>query len=136
MRIEVIVREVSKDDESIYGLGPGNERIFRGRPLREFLARIDASGYVEMPLPAGPLAATGRVATTSDPGFSLIGPRVDPDVEVKVRDEGTVLVSLQKWRDRDPDNTYLQLAFQFNPTDQEEREAVLRATPGDMMRPR
>jgi hypothetical protein len=136
VRIEVIVREVSKDDESMYGLGPDNERIFRGRPLREFLARIDANGYVEMPLPAGPLAATGRPATTTNPGFSLIGSRVDPEVEVKVRDEGTVLVSLRKWRDRDPDNTYLQLAFQFNPTDEEEQEAVLRATQEDLMRPR
>jgi hypothetical protein len=30
-------------------------------------------------------------------------------------DEGTVRISIAKWRDRDPDNTFLRVGFQLMP---------------------
>jgi hypothetical protein len=125
MRIIAIVREVSKEDKSLYAVGPEGP-MFMGHPLRDFLSRMDADGYISVPLPPGPLGAVKPV-TTADPELSLTNPQVDPDVHIEIVDERTLRVSIAKWRDRDPDNTFLRVAFQFTPTTEAERAAIINS---------
>lgn len=128
MKIEAIVREVSRDDKSLYADGPDGAPMFIGHPLRDYLARMTEDGYVDLPFhPVVRSRPPEEGVATAHPGLSLANDRVDPDVTLDVVDAETVRVSLQKWRGRDPDNTFRMIGFQFSPTDAAERAAVLRA---------
>jgi hypothetical protein len=128
VRIEAIVHEVSADDRSQYAVGPDGKPMFMAHPLKDYLSRMDADGFITMPVPPGPLAHVDAV-TTAHPGLVLASSRVDKDAHIEIVDEQTVKVSIAKWRDRDPDKTFLRVAFQFMPTTDSERSAIIKATP-------
>jgi hypothetical protein len=66
MRIETVVSEVDLEDEANWSVGPDGERVLMGRPLSDYLPRIiENGGYIDFPLPTGPLATSGRPARTS-----------------------------------------------------------------------
>ena len=116
MKINAIIRTVSRDDQALYGKGIDGKQQFVGHPLRDYLARKDADGFVSMPLPAGLLATFGSSLTTADAAFSL-GEQVESGIDVRIAGPGTVRFSLDKWRGCDPDNTFLLVAFAITPRD-------------------
>jgi hypothetical protein len=116
MKINPIIRTVSRDDQALYGKGIDGKRQVVGHPLRDYLARKDADGFVSMPLPARLLAELGSSLTTADAGFSL-GEQIERGIDVRIAGPGMVRFSLDKWRDCDPDNTFLLVAFAITPRD-------------------
>ena len=125
MRITAIVREVSREDKSLYAVSPEGP-MFMGHPLRDYLSQMDDDGFIRVPLPPGPLGGA-NAATTAHPNLSLANPEVDRDAHVEIVDERTLRVSIAKWRDRDPDTTFLRIAFQFTPTTEAERTAIINS---------
>jgi hypothetical protein len=127
MEIHAIVREVSRDDTSLYAFNDDGTRRFMGRPLRDYLPLMSSEGCIDLPLEAGPLEALGEEVTTVNRRLCLVNSQVDPDVTLEVVDAHTVRMSLDKWRGRDPDNTFLMIAFLLLASDDTEREAMKRA---------
>jgi hypothetical protein len=121
MRIDAIVREVSPADDANYATGPHGERVFMGHPLSDYLPRmLRNDGYLEVPLPPGPLAGGGA------PQLNLAGPKVEEGVTMQAIAADTVRISLKKFLHRDPDTTFLRIAFEFHPSDQAELDEMVR----------
>ena len=98
MRIDAVVREVSPDDESNYAVGPKGERRFMGHPLSDYLPRmLENDGFIDVPLPPGPLAPSGTRATTASPELNLAGPKVEDGVSLQAVAANTVRISLRKF---------------------------------------
>jgi hypothetical protein len=126
MRVIAFVREVSPDDESMYRPGPDGS-IFMGYPLRNYLSNMDADGYIRVPLPPGARVEADSPAAAA-PEMSLVNAHVDPDVHIDMIDASTVRISIAKWRERDPDNTFLRVGFQLMPASEAERAALDAST--------
>lgn len=116
MKINAIIRTVSRDDRSLNSNGLDGKHAFMGHPLRDYQARKDADGFVSMQLPAKVLTEMGSSLTTADVTFSL-GEQVEHGIDVRIAGANMVRFSLDKWRDCDPDNTFLLVAFAITPRD-------------------
>ena len=116
MKINAIIRSVSRDDRSLFGKDPDGKQRFIGHPLRDYQARRDADGFVNMPLPPSVLAQLGSSLTTGHPGFSVTE-HVEHGIDVRVAGPHMVRFSLDKWRDCDPDTTFLLVGFKITPHD-------------------
>jgi hypothetical protein len=129
VRYEAIVRQVDRDDPSMWDQGPDGRQVFMGRPLREFLDMADSDGTIRLPMPTGLSIPGGEppqvVLRTDDVEDGTALQQVGPD---------TVRVSLRKWLHRDPDRTFLQIAWRFQPTNDAERAALEAANPTDVGR--
>jgi hypothetical protein len=118
VRFEAIVRQVDRDDPSMWDEGPNGRQVFMGRPLREFLAEMaQKDGCIDIPRPVGDAEIAFH---TSD---------VDDSADPTIVDPRSVRVSLRKWRHRDPDTTYLQIGWRLIATDDTERAAMSGADP-------
>lgn len=115
MKINTIIRTVSRDDRSLHGKGPDGKQMFFGHPLRDYQALKDADGFVNMPLPSA-LRDELPSVTTAHPAFSMTG-QVEHGIELKVAGPHMLRFSLDKWRDCDPDTTFLLVAFMITPND-------------------
>jgi hypothetical protein len=115
VEIRLMAREA--DPSEIVEDRDGAERR-RGTPLRNFLDRMNANdGWVDVHIttlakidPAtAKVAGSLKTVTTSSPVVKL--DTVSADVPMRVVDDATVQINLNRWRDRDPDSTYLVVGW-------------------------
>lgn len=116
MKINAIIRSVSRDDQSMYARDLDGKQRFIGHPLRDYQSRKDADGFVSMPLPPSVLEKLGSSATMAHPAFWATE-QIEHGIEIQVAGPSMMRFSLDKWRDCDPDTTFLLVAFMITPHD-------------------
>lgn len=121
MLLRLTVQEVFLDDEDQYGLDEHGNRMFHGIALQSLLDEMRVKdGCVDVPV-LHPLEELGVTVAADGPEVDLGSSWCDSGVRAEVLDDATIRVSLAKWRDRDPDRTYLVIGWRAELTPYEER---------------
>jgi len=121
MRVRLVVREVTLDE--VAQMPDGSAEPI-GQPLRSFLTQMQAkAGWVDVPLPEGPLAHVGRPLTTASPEIEYDSDLLESGVDYRIISPHIVQVSLTRWVRRDPDTTRLSIGWKFDLTDEGQRPA-------------
>lgn len=122
MQINFILTELDPSDPDSYATMDDGRKVRLGYPLRDYLARMDKDGYIAVS--TSPMARNAGLTaplTAEHPAMSAaLSHATGQGIDILPTGPETYKVSIAQWRKRDPDKTFLRVAWtvKFSPEEQ------------------